>query len=310
MAEPRTILKASVLSRADVVDILNRRNEKGAANKLAKEYKCGPQRIYKIWEDGGIRWDKNKAPRLPPDHAAEAASAPPGSIRKSASGRFFAKEPPEPVNADADLEDNIAPEDADLESHSEAAGGDMSVEELAHDSDIENSDEETARVGIGSIAAGNDSPETLEEVEASLGKLRLRGKLSPALYRGLSREAKDQYLANAGISPQQKNAPAPRRPHAHGHGDAPDRRPRGERKHAPPPRAAPGGRHGARAPASRPGRGRARVSPPPSPPPSSWGGGEDDEGSESQFETSSYASEAPPEPPAAFSFREALTRPF
>ena len=48
-----------MLTPDDLQDIIKRRNEKGAARTLAKEYKCANARIYQIWEDAGIRYDKD-----------------------------------------------------------------------------------------------------------------------------------------------------------------------------------------------------------------------------------------------------------
>jgi hypothetical protein len=169
------IPKATPLAPGDIRDIIDRRKDKAAAKSLAADYKISESRVRKIWQDAGIRFDKDAEPIYPDSYGA---GAPDSSVRSSSDGKYMAKEPPEPVEAD------------------ESVGDDLTADEAVNPDNIANEDEDKVRAELGTMGAGNDSDEVLEDVEERLSKLKIKGQIKPSQYRKLIREAESTHESN------------------------------------------------------------------------------------------------------------------
>lgn len=169
---------AAILTGPDLKEIIDRRKDKAAARTLAKEFKIGENRVYKIWQDAGIRFDKDAIP-IYPESVKNLGATEAKGLRGSKGKKFQAKEPPEPVEAD------------------ETVGGDETASEAIDPDNIADETEDKVRAELGTLGAGNDSDEVLEDVEDKLDKLRIRGKISPGQYKKLIREAESTHEANS-----------------------------------------------------------------------------------------------------------------
>lgn len=174
---------ATPLTPGDKKDIIDRRNDKAAAKTLAREFKVSEERIRKIWGDAGIRFDKDAKPDYEAAGAgdSEAAADEKKAVRSSAKGKFIAKEPPEPVAADETV----------------GEGGDVSADSAVRPDNVADEDDDKVRGDLGTLAAGNDSEEVLEDLEERLSRMKLQGKISPSKYKEVLSEAESTYSENA-----------------------------------------------------------------------------------------------------------------
>ncbi len=138
---------ATPLTSEDIHAIVSARHETNAAKTLTQKYKISARRLYKIWEDHGVRWKDQTPTKLPPETPKG------GSTRTSASGKFISKEPPPPVQA------------AGVATQSDAS--------------------ESIQRKIGIINAGNDSPTLRREAEELLGAALKEGAITKSTYNRL-----------------------------------------------------------------------------------------------------------------------------